>query len=75
MDALLRAIEIVGGVTKLADALGVTQPAVSNWLMRKRVPPLMAVNIEHVTSGRVKRSELCPHLFAELPKRKRKAAA
>jgi DNA-binding transcriptional regulator YdaS (Cro superfamily) len=64
MDALLRAIEIVGGVTKLADALGVTQPAVSNWLMRKRIPPIQAVAIEHVTGGRVKKSELCPLLFA-----------
>jgi DNA-binding transcriptional regulator YdaS (Cro superfamily) len=69
MDALLRAIKIAGGVTKLANALGCEQHTVSMWLIRKSVPPVRAIAIEHVTGGRVKKSELCP-LFAESPKTK-----
>ncbi len=74
MDALLRAIEIAGGVTRLADALDVSQSTVSMWLLRKSIPPIRAIQIEDATNGRVKRSELCPHLFAEAKKAKRKPA-
>jgi DNA-binding transcriptional regulator YdaS (Cro superfamily) len=44
------------------------------WLLRKSIPPIRAIQIEHATNGRVKRSELCPHLFAEAKKAKRKPA-
>lgn len=34
----MHAIEKAGGVTALARLLGVSQPRVSNWIARKRVP-------------------------------------
>jgi len=54
-DALKRAIEIAGGHTKLATALGVTQQAVSSW----RIAPVSPVlDIEKATG--VNRHSLRP---------------
>lgn len=71
MDALQKAIDLFNGQAALADALDVTQPAVSNWLTRG-VPLKKAVLIERITNGKIKASDLCPEAFGT--KRKRVAA-
>jgi len=38
MDILDIAIQAAGGVGKLADKLGLTQQAVSNWRLRESIP-------------------------------------
>lgn len=46
------AVKYFGGVGKLADALGIASPSVSEW--GERVPPLRQFQIEHITKGRLK---------------------
>jgi len=52
MDALNTAIQTAGGVTKLADILGVRQNVVSNWRMREQVPEEYCAAIEIATGVR-----------------------
>lgn len=54
------ALEAAGGVSSLARAIGVSQPAVSGW---KRVPPDRVLAIEAATG--VSRTALRPDLYAE----------
>lgn len=67
MNALDRAIEIVGGVSALADALGVRQSAVSNWKARGQVPAERCIAIENATEGAVSRYWLRPDVFGGAP--------
>lgn len=61
MNALDRAISLVGGVGKLAAALGVGQPVVSNWKSRGTTPDAAhCVAIESATRGQVRRQDLRP---------------
>lgn len=61
MKALDSAITIVGGVGKLALALGVAQPVVSNWRARGTTPDAVhCVAIERITHGAVTRRDLRP---------------
>ena len=61
MKQLDKAIEIVGGVGKLAAAVGVVQGAVSNWRMRgSTVPVEHCATIEIATNGAVTRRDLRP---------------
>lgn len=57
-EGLERAIGAAGGVRSLARALGVSQPAVSNW---KRVPADRVLAVESATG--VARAELRPDLY------------
>lgn len=50
MDALELAIKSAGGVSKLADSLGVSQSVVSNWKARGQVPAERCPFIEAATS-------------------------
>jgi DNA-binding transcriptional regulator YdaS (Cro superfamily) len=61
MNELDRAIDIAGGVVKLAKAVGVVQAAVSNWRARGgTVPVEHCIAIERVTSGQVRCEQLRP---------------
>lgn len=50
MDALNLAIKSAGGVSKLADSLGVSQSVVSNWKARGQIPAERCPHIEAATS-------------------------
>lgn len=78
MNALQSAIDSLGGVGKLAAAIGVGQPVVSNWRARGTIPEAThCVAIERATKGAVTRRDLRPddwHLiWPELAKPARKA--
>jgi DNA-binding transcriptional regulator YdaS (Cro superfamily) len=71
MDALNTAIEAAGGVGRLADAVGVTQTAVSNWRARAGdIPAIHCAAIERAAGGVVMRWHLRPndwhHIWPEL---------
>lgn len=61
MNALDIAIERLEGVGKLAAAIGVSQPVVSNWRARGTTPDAAhCVAIERATNGAVTRQSLRP---------------
>ncbi len=64
MEYLQKAIDICGGVTALAQKLGVDQSNVSQW-KRRGVPAVWARPIEKATKGKVKRHELRPDVFGK----------
>jgi len=47
-------IKHFGSQIAVADALGVTQPTISNWKTRGRIPQLQQLRIEHMTSGKLR---------------------
>ena len=49
-------IKHFGSQVLAADALGVTQPTISNWKARGAIPHLQQLRIEHATSGKLKAS-------------------
>lgn len=56
------AVEEVGGLTALANALGVRPPTVHQWLTVARPIPLrFCFPIEVATNGKVKRQDLRPN--------------
>jgi DNA-binding transcriptional regulator YdaS (Cro superfamily) len=60
-DAVKKAAATVGGVTKLAAALSVQPPTVSQWITGTRgVPPRQCYAIEKASSGAVTRRDLRP---------------
>lgn len=52
MKALTEAIELAGGVGRLASLMGLRQNVVSNWKMREQVPPDQCPAIELATGVR-----------------------
>jgi DNA-binding transcriptional regulator YdaS (Cro superfamily) len=67
MNALDLAIEHMGGVGKLAAAIGIGQAAVSNWRARNTlIDPLHCVTIEVATQGAVTRKMLRPHDWRQI---------
>ena len=62
-EAIKKAVGILGGQKALADALGVKQPTVSQWVSGKKKVPLTRLRgIEDATCGLVTRKELRPDL-------------
>lgn len=57
---LQRAAEAVGSQQRLAEVLGITPQAVSQW---DRVPAERVIAIERATGGKVTRHELRPDLY------------
>jgi DNA-binding transcriptional regulator YdaS (Cro superfamily) len=65
MNAIERAIEIVGGPSALASKLGTFPSVVGNWKLRKRAPAGRCVEIENATNGQVTRYDLRPDVFGK----------
>lgn len=59
-SALDRAIKVVGGTGALARAVGISSPAVSQWV---RVPPERVIAVERATRRQVTRYELRPDIY------------
>jgi DNA-binding transcriptional regulator YdaS (Cro superfamily) len=57
-----RAIRVAGSQRALAARCGVTQAAVSKWVLGGRVPAERCVEIERATSGAVRCEELRPDI-------------
>ncbi len=55
MDALLKAF---GSQKAIADTLGVTESAVSQWFKAGKVPPARALEIVRLTKGAIKLKEI-----------------
>lgn len=51
-------VEHFGGVAETARLLDVSQPAVSQWLKHKRIPPARAVQIEVLSEGKFKAADI-----------------
>lgn len=61
MDAIDRAAEVLGSQTALADLLGVSKGAVSQWKdSGRRVPAEYCPLIERATNGKVRCEDLRP---------------
>ena len=59
-DALRRAIESAGGLARLAEPLGISAQAISQWV---EVPPLRVIAVERVSG--IPRHELRPDLYPD----------
>lgn len=59
-SALAEAIRLCGSRTALAERVGVTRMAVSQW---KIVPPLRVLDVERAVAGQVTRYELRPDIY------------
>ena len=59
-EALLRAIEAAGSSSKLADALGTSRQAVSNW---HDIPLARVYEVERIT--KIPHTELRPDFFGQ----------
>jgi DNA-binding transcriptional regulator YdaS (Cro superfamily) len=60
MDALQRAVEIVGSQSALALAIGRVPQVVNNWMRRGNVPAESCPDIERATNGAVRCEDLRP---------------
>lgn len=68
-EALENAVTIAGSMQVLADCLGVTKGAVSQWKLQGRhVPAKHCLAIEELTRGTSRRADLRPDLFAAPPR-------
>ena len=47
-------IKYFGSQIAAATALDVTQPTISNWKTRGRIPHLQQLRIEHITGGKLR---------------------
>lgn len=78
MQALTRAVELVGGQSALADKIGKKQAHVAMWIKRGKVPAEVCADIEAATGGSVTCKELRPDVFrtrfGERPTRTKRAA-
>lgn len=62
--ALQRAVEIVGGQSAMARAIGTSQANIWHWLNKaKKVPAEWVMRIEAATNGAVRRHDLRPDIF------------
>lgn len=51
-------IKELGGTVKVARMLDVTPASVSQWINKDTIPPLRAIQLEKVTDGKIKASDL-----------------
>jgi DNA-binding transcriptional regulator YdaS (Cro superfamily) len=60
LEPVAAAARCVGGVTRLAEILGIKRPALYQWT---RVPAERVASIEEATEGKVTRHQLRPDLY------------
>jgi DNA-binding transcriptional regulator YdaS (Cro superfamily) len=60
IDIVREAAEVVGGIGKLADAIGIARQNLNRWA---QVPAERVIPIERATQGRVPRHRIRPDLF------------
>jgi DNA-binding transcriptional regulator YdaS (Cro superfamily) len=65
MNAVERAISILGSQAKLAAACEVTQTAVHKWLYGADIRAENAIKVEKATNGAVTRQQLRPDIFGD----------
>lgn len=58
MTRLEQVVEFFGGRNRLAGHLDVSSVAVHWWLKENKLPPLRAIQIEELSGGKFKASEL-----------------
>lgn len=63
MQALERAVELVGGQSALAEKIGKKQAHVAMWFKRGKVPAEVCADIEGATDGAVTCHDLRPDVF------------
>jgi DNA-binding transcriptional regulator YdaS (Cro superfamily) len=59
-SALAHALKAAGGISALADSLGITKQAVSGW---HKCPARRVIDVEKATKGVVNRYRLRPDIF------------
>lgn len=70
MNAITKAIEIVGGAARLADRLGVSTQSVCFWRDgERRFPARLAPAVERITGGQVTCEMLCPDVEWDVVRR------
>lgn len=62
MEALKKAVEIMGSQTALANAIKASPQTVNNWFRRGKVPAEYCPAIEKATHGKVRCEELQPRV-------------
>lgn len=62
-NAMQRAVDLYGSEAKLAEAVGVSQPAVSKAKLTGKVSDRLAIAVHRATGGRVPGNELRPDLW------------
>ncbi|WP_022957262.1 Cro/CI family transcriptional regulator [Spongiibacter tropicus] len=67
MEALEKAIEVVGGQARLAEKLAIDTAAISGWKKRGSVPAARCKAIENLTAGKVAAHQLRPDIFGPTP--------
>lgn len=66
MEALHKAVSILGSQSALARAIRVKQQNIWSWLhVARKVPAEYCLAIEKATQGKVRREELRPDIFGE----------
>lgn len=61
VEAIKKAAEVCGSLSKLAISIGVNYTSAFNWAHGKTVPsPLSCMKIEKATRGQVKKEEIRP---------------
>jgi len=60
LPCVAKAAEIVGSLTKLAEKLGVSRPALYQW---RKVPAERVIALETASGGKVTRHEIRPDLY------------
>jgi len=59
------ALRLAGGVTAVAKAFGISQPAIHRWRARGKPPADRVLDLERATGGQVTRHQLRPDVFGE----------
>lgn len=74
--AIARLIKHFGTQVATAQALGVAQPTVSEWLKnRYKISAFYALKAEQVTGGKIKATSLCHELKGVMPRNTTDTAA